>query len=72
MAGWYIRRGEKVVGPVDIPKLKELAAAGRILPTDLMAKDVAGPWKEAGRTTLFAKDESQSLAVAPRTESRCG
>jgi hypothetical protein len=54
MAGWYIRRGEKIVGPVELPKLQELVAAGRLLLTDELAKDVAGPWKEAGRTTLFA------------------
>lgn len=63
MAGWYVRRGEKVVGPVELPKLKELAAAGRIVPTDLLAKDVAGPWTKAGKTTLFAKPSSKPLPV---------
>lgn len=54
MAGWYIKRGEKVVGPVDLSKLKELVADRRLHPSDLLAKDLAGPWNEAGRTTLFA------------------
>lgn len=64
MAGLYIRRGEKIVGPVEIPKLQELVAAGRLLPTDQLAKDVAGPWKEAGSTTLFSKSKQ-----TPITES---
>ncbi len=55
MAGWYVRRGEKVIGPVELDKLKELAAAGRVLPTDKLAKDAAGPWTEAYRTSLFAR-----------------
>jgi hypothetical protein len=54
MAEWYVRRGEKVIGPFEITKLKDLATAGKILPTDLLAKDAAGPWKEAASTTLFA------------------
>lgn len=66
MAGWYVRRGEKVVGPVELPKLQELVAAGRIVPTDQIASDVAGPWKEAGRTKLFAKPK-QTPVVKPET-----
>jgi GYF domain 2 len=38
MAGWYVRRGENVIGPIDQAKLKELAADGRLLPTDQLAK----------------------------------
>ena len=65
MAGWYIRRGEKIVGPVEIPKLQELVAGGRLLPTDQLAKDVSGPWKEAGSTTLFAKPKSKPAVTTP-------
>lgn len=64
MAGWYIRRGEKVVGPVDIDRLKELVAAGRLVPTDQLAKDAAGPWTQAARTNLFAKAPATNMAVA--------
>lgn len=55
MDRWYVRRGEKIVGPLDAVKLKGLAADGRLLPTDLLAKDPAGPWTDASRTKLFAK-----------------
>lgn len=55
MAGYYIRRGESVIGPTSVAKLKELVAAGRLLPSDLVAKDAAGPWTELAKTELFAK-----------------
>lgn len=61
MAGYYIRRDEKVIGPVDSAKLKEAVAAGGLLPTDQLAKDAAGPWTEAGRTTLFAKKPAEPI-----------
>lgn len=62
MAGWYIRRGERIVGPVELPKLKQLAADGRVLPTDQLAKETSGPWTEAARTTLFAEPKSRASA----------
>src|SRR5262245_22912459 len=70
MAGWYVRRGEKVIGPVDSAKLKELAATGKLLPTDELAKDAAGPWTEARRTSLFSKrpPELPPGALAPKVE----
>jgi hypothetical protein len=63
MAGWYIRRGEKVIGPVETDKLKESAAAGKLLPTDQLAKDAAGPWTEASKTKLFT-----TTAIVPQPE----
>lgn len=64
MAGWYVRRGEKVIGPIDASKLKESVAAGKLLPTDQLAKDAAGPWTEAGKTKLFESPP----AVVPQVE----
>jgi hypothetical protein len=69
MAGWYIRRGEKLVGPVELPKLQELVAAGRLLATDELAKDVTGPWKVAGLTTLFATPRPDTPPVGESTPS---
>src|SRR5436190_10005257 len=57
MAGWYVRRGEKVVGPFPTDKLRELADGGKLLPTDQLARDAAGPWTEARQTKVFAKVE---------------
>ncbi len=77
MAGWYIRRGDSVIGPADLAKLKELAADGRLLPTDQLAKDAAGPWATAAKTNLFAPRPGtnvmpparcpQPFALIPRT-----
>ena len=66
MAGWYVRRGEKIIGPIEVDQLKESAAAGKLLPTDLLAKDIAGPWTEAGKTTLFENASQASAPNAPR------
>jgi hypothetical protein len=75
MAGWYVRRGEKVLGPVDLANLKEAVAAGKLLPTDQLAKDAAGPWTAASRTALFAKEaakplrpEAAPLPLVPKAE----
>jgi len=70
MAGWYIRRGEQVIGPAGLAKLKELVADGRLLPTDQLAKDPGGPWTEAGQTTLFAPPPGTNvMPPAPRQRS---
>ena len=69
MAGWYVRRGEKVIGPIDLAKLKESVAAGKLLPTDQLAKDAAGPWTEASRTTLFASKPVEPPRVEPTPQS---
>src|SRR5262245_60801023 len=65
MAGWYVRRGEKVIGPVELSQLKEAAASGKVLPTELLAKDAAGPWTQANKTTLFAKPKGTFTPLVP-------
>jgi hypothetical protein len=70
MAGWYIKRGEKIVGPVELHKLQELVATDRLLQTDQLAKDVAGPWTDAGRTKLFAKPKPTLKPVAESPPER--
>ena len=52
MAGWYLRRGEKVVGPLSASKLQESLAAGKALPTDEVSKSLAGPWTPLSKTRL--------------------
>ena len=69
MAGWYVRRGEKVIGPVDLARLRESVAAGKLLPTDQLAKDAAGPWTEARRTRLFAKKPVEPPRLEPTPQA---
>lgn len=64
MGGFYIRRGEKIVGPVDKATLQQLVGENRLLPTDELSKEMAGPWAAAGSTALFAVPQSKTELVA--------
>jgi hypothetical protein len=70
MTSWYVRRGEHVLGPIEAAKLKALSEAGKLLPSDLLAKDVAGPWTEASRALLEDRTQPPPLPqpLARRTE----
>jgi hypothetical protein len=57
MAEWYIKRGEKIVGPAELLKLHQLVAAGRLLPTDELSQNATGPWTKASGTKLFSSSE---------------
>ncbi len=59
---WYVRRGTKIQGPIAAAALKKLAEGGQLKPTDELAKDPAGPWTAASRTSLF------TAPTAPREE----
>lgn len=60
MADWYVKRGEKTVGPISSSKLKELAGSGKLKRTDLIAKSSSGPFKKAERLTgLFPEEEEE-------------
>jgi hypothetical protein len=59
MAGWYVRRGEKVLGPISSTQLKEGYAAGKLLITDEIAKDPGGPWTEVRKTSLAPHAETR-------------
>jgi hypothetical protein len=63
MEFWYIRRGDCIIGPTDLVKLKELAADG-LLPTDQLAKDAGGPWTEASMTAIFAMTPTRAPHLA--------
>lgn len=58
MTDWYVKRGDKIIGPLGTDKLKGCVAEGKVLPTDQLAKDVAGPWTTAGNTKLFAERQA--------------
>ncbi len=53
MAGLYVRRGERVAGPFSTDQLKVWVRDGKLAQTDELAKDLAGPWVQAGQTKLF-------------------
>lgn len=44
----YIRRGEKVIGPITPEKLRQNIDRGNIVATDQMASSAEGPWQPVG------------------------
>ena len=49
MAEWHYSRGNEQHGPVSSAQLKQMAAAGELLPTDLIWKDGMPGWIAAGK-----------------------
>ena len=47
MFEWYYTRNKEPCGPVNSTQLKELAAQGELLPTDLVWKDGMSEWVSA-------------------------
>src|SRR5580765_5271310 len=55
MFEWYYTRNKEPCGPVNSTQLKELAAQGELLPTDLVWKDGMTEWVSAATLkSLFA------------------
>jgi hypothetical protein len=56
MFEWYYTRNKEPCGPVNSTQLKELAAQGELLPTDLVWKDGMSEWVSAATLkSLFAE-----------------
>jgi hypothetical protein len=68
---WFVRRGEKVFGPVDSAKIKSLATTGQINESTQVAQQASGPWVNAGTirglftATPPASTSPGSAAVPP-------
>lgn len=62
---FFIRIKGKIHGPIDAKKLRAVVAAGKVQPTDEVAKSAHGPWRQAASVGgLFeASHESTSPAV---------
>ena len=67
MAGWYVRVGGKVHGPLDSAKIKQLAASGKINETTDISQTENGPFVVAGKVKgLFASPAKPSPPTAPK------
>ncbi len=44
MAGYFLRRGNKTLGPFDLAKVKKGLASGQVLESDGIAESREGPW----------------------------
>ncbi|MBI2827517.1 MAG: DUF4339 domain-containing protein [Planctomycetia bacterium] len=67
MAEWFVRRGDKQAGPFSGTKLKELAAAGKVLPTDELRQGADGAWVPAARAKGLFAATTDSRAGGPVT-----
>ncbi|HVU86922.1 MAG TPA: hypothetical protein VHD36_06350 [Pirellulales bacterium] len=68
MAGYYIRRGDKVAGPNSTDQLKLWASEGKLLPTDEIAKEPGGPWSVVAKTKLAQALPAASTAMVPQQQ----
>ncbi|HJN65111.1 MAG TPA: hypothetical protein QF761_02830, partial [Pirellulales bacterium] len=71
--GFYIRRGQKTVGPISIEKIKADLDTGKIIPTDLVAPSPDGPWeiiKDHALQTTTAIDPQESKQVSPKLTTK--
>ena len=68
---WFVRVGEKVYGPIDAAKLKQLVADGKINQQTDVAQNNAGPWVPAEKVKgLFPISISMPpLPVAQRASN---
>ncbi len=61
---WYLARNNQKYGPYPTDQMKEFAASGKLLPTDMVLQDGTGKWASAGTvffpTATLAAPENQS------------
>ena len=62
---FFVRRGEKVVGPVTDGQLRQTVSAGRVRVTDQVGKSRDGPWSVVGKVPALAS-LSPKPPAAPR------
>jgi membrane protein YdbS with pleckstrin-like domain len=75
---YFIRRGDKVAGPCDVHRLRQLVQEGRVVAGDLLAKSKSGPWVPVKAVRgLFPASEpaataSPSIPTPPQAFSHSG
>ena len=61
---WYFMKSGRKIGPLSSKTIVELAASGKLLPTDRIQKKGAASWQEASSVKgLFTKDEVPATAA---------
>lgn len=63
---WFVRRGDKESGPFQPSVIRQLAASGKLLPTDFLRKGSSGAWVPASKVQgLFASAPSDIAPPPP-------
>jgi len=60
-AQYFLRRGEKVIGPVSVPKLKEMRGQKKLKTTDLIGMGKSGPWFKFPEVHKAIIDQGKTL-----------
>ena len=66
MAGFFVRRGSKTIGPVSSSRLRALVTSGKIQRSDQIGNSEDGPWQLAGEVSgLFTDSTTPAFGPAP-------
>jgi len=69
VANWYYTIDGQQHGPVSPDELRQLAASGRLKPTDMLWREGYPQWVPAGRTKLFVKPDAPAARPPAPTMS---
>jgi WD40 repeat protein len=71
-SSWYFAQDRRKIGPVSWPRLREMAAAGQLAPTDMLLREGATRWQPASTVEgLFAASTEDSAGL-PETVTYAG
>lgn len=62
---WFVQRDGQKLGPMPTAKLKQLAASGKVSPTDLVQKEGMGKWVQASAVKGLFPAATPGKASAP-------
>ena len=68
---YYLKRGDKLIGPHNVTTIKKLSEDFKIKPTDLISRSKEGPWRKFGdveeKLYGLATSSTQTVATATKT-----
>ena len=68
----FVKRGEKLVGPVSLAQIKSSIESGKFIASDKVAKEKGGPWRSLGNVPSLASLFPAAATVSPSTPAPSG
>ncbi len=70
-AVYFLKRGDKLIGPHNLATIKKLSEAAKIKPTDLISRTKEGPWHKFGdvQAKLYGTSNNGSKPTAAKSEA---
>lgn len=65
MSEWYLKRGEKEIGPIDSKQLRQMAAQNKVRPTDYIRQGADGKWTTVSHVKGLFADSAPLSPSAP-------